>query len=82
MSEKVKPTDSDCLSDSEIEATGLRYCNRPDKKVKPKQRRRRVNTKKMAQFMVVVAVDGYAPVGKIEVDLKKCAIYELQEASE
>ena len=51
-------------------------------KVKPKQRRRRVNTKKMAQFMVVVAVDGYAPVGTIEVDLKKCAIYELQEGDE
>ena len=50
-------------------------------KVKPKQRHRRVNPKKMARFMAVVAVEGYAPVGKIEVDLTKCAIYRL-EASE
>lgn len=47
-------------------------------KVMPKQRRKAIDAKRMADFMVVVAVEGYAPVGKIEVDLEKCAVYRLE----
>ena len=52
-----------------------------NEKVKPKQRHRRIDTEKMADYVCVVAFEG-RPRGKFEVNLDKCAWYKLQEADE